>query len=72
MKYSKPMKRINIMLDDETAQFLRGLADGNLSEGIRVAAKFFTETGRVPDQVLVDVDLETETILSIEGELGRR
>lgn len=35
--YGKPMKRYNVILDDETVKYLRALG-GNLSKGIRDAA----------------------------------
>ena len=33
--FSKPMKRINVMLDEETVKFYTEQGKGNLSEGIR-------------------------------------
>ena len=33
--FSKPMKRVNVMLDDETIKFYTKHGGGNLSEGIR-------------------------------------
>ena len=33
--FSKPMKRINVMLDEETIKFYTEQGKGNLSEGIR-------------------------------------
>ena len=33
--FSKPMKRINVMLDPETIAFYKKVGGGNLSEGIR-------------------------------------
>ena len=33
--FSKPMKRINVMLDSETVKFYTEQGKGNLSEGIR-------------------------------------
>lgn len=35
--YGKPMKRYNVILDDETVKYMRSLG-GNLSKGIRAAA----------------------------------
>lgn len=34
----KPMKRVNVTLDEETIEYLKSLADGNLSAGIRESA----------------------------------
>ncbi len=36
--FGKPMKRINVMLDQKTIAILKALGNGNLSEGIRKAA----------------------------------
>ena len=33
--FSKPMKRINVMLDENTVKFYTEQGKGNLSEGIR-------------------------------------
>jgi len=33
--FSKPMKRVNVMLDPETIAFYKQAGAGNLSEGIR-------------------------------------
>ncbi|MBT6322578.1 MAG: hypothetical protein HOJ31_10380 [Anaerolineae bacterium] len=33
--FSKPMKRINVMLDEDTVKFYTEQGKGNLSEGIR-------------------------------------
>jgi hypothetical protein len=33
--FSKPMKRVNVMLDEETIKFYTERGGGNLSEGIR-------------------------------------
>lgn len=33
--FSKPMKRVNVMLDDESIKFYTEHGGGNLSEGIR-------------------------------------
>jgi uncharacterized protein (DUF4415 family) len=33
--FSKPMKRVNIMLDEDTVKFYTEQGKGNLSEGIR-------------------------------------
>ena len=33
--FSKPMKRVNVMLDEETIKFYTEYGGGNLSEGIR-------------------------------------
>ena len=38
--HDKPMKRVNVTLDEWTMEYLRGLRDGNLSEGIRTAALY--------------------------------
>lgn len=35
--YGSPMKRINVMLDENTVETLKALGDGNLSAGIRLA-----------------------------------
>lgn len=37
--FDEPMKRYNVMLDKDTVAKLRKLGKGNLSEGIRMAAK---------------------------------
>jgi len=33
--FSKPMKRVNVMLDEDTVKFYTEQGKGNLSEGIR-------------------------------------
>jgi hypothetical protein len=45
--YTKPMKRINVMLDDETIKFYIEHGGGNLSEGIRQYWRGLTK--RAPD-----------------------
>lgn len=36
--YAKPMKRRNVILDEETVKILTDLGEGNLSKGVRAAA----------------------------------
>ena len=37
------MQRKNVMLDDETLDLLLGIGEGNVSEGIRRAARAWTQ-----------------------------
>ena len=37
--YEKPMKRYNVILDDDTVKLLKKIGKGNLSAGIRKALK---------------------------------
>ena len=46
--FSKPMKRINVMLDEETVKFYTEQGKGNLSEGIRQYWRGLTK--REPDK----------------------
>ena len=45
--FSKPMERINVMLDPETIAFYKKVGGGNLSEGIRQYWRGLTK--RAPD-----------------------
>lgn len=45
--YGKAMKRINVMLDEETIAFYDEHGEGNLSEGIRQCWRSLTK--RAPD-----------------------
>jgi hypothetical protein len=47
--YKKPMKRVNVMLDDETIKFYTEHGGGNLSEGIRRHWRGLTQ--REPDSL---------------------
>ena len=40
--YTKPMERVNVMLDPETIAFYKQAGAGNLSEGIRKAWRGLT------------------------------
>ena len=40
--YTKPMERVNVMLDHETIAFYKQAGAGNLSEGIRKAWRGLT------------------------------
>ena len=51
--FSKPMKRINVMLDPETIAFYKKVGGGNLSEGIRKHWRGLTK--REPDVCNVTV-----------------
>lgn len=46
--FSKPMKRINVMLDEDTVKFYTEQGKGNLSKGIRENARGLTS--RAPDE----------------------
>jgi hypothetical protein len=46
--YTKPMERVNVMLDPETIAFYKQAGGGNLSEGIRQAWRGLTP--RQPDE----------------------
>lgn len=35
----EPMRRVNVMLDDETVEKASGIGEGNLSAGLRIAVK---------------------------------
>lgn len=43
-----PARRLNISIDDATAERLRAYGDGNLSEGIRRAAALTTQAPEKP------------------------
>ena len=46
--FSKPMKRVNVMLDEDTIKFYTLLGKGNLSKGIREHKRGLTQ--REPDK----------------------
>lgn len=41
----QPVKRINVSLDAETVEILKEFGDGQLSEGIRRAARYIRDGG---------------------------
>lgn len=52
-RYGSNGKSINVSLDKTTVKILRKLGKGNLSEGIRVAARLVRDPGATPPPVIV-------------------